>query len=185
MPVRLKTNNFETVSQVAEEIKICDCKIIHKVTKDELDAFLDYLKNIAKQTDRIISVELKKNDEISQIQVFNPKSKKGRKISLHYGEVYLLAKAINNPNTILCDDESVIYAVDLLNGICGTNLEIQRTIKYLYSLFLSKNISARDFREYIEKMLCGGLLSFRCPPKDMKDKSVLSIVLEFMDEIIE
>ncbi|MFQ6063040.1 MAG: hypothetical protein ACE5J9_07685 [Methanosarcinales archaeon] len=184
--IGLETNNFETVAQVAEEIgmDVCDCKIIPEVTKDDMDTLLDYLKNIAMQTDMIISVELEKSDVISNVIVFNPKSKKGGKISLHYGEVYLLAKVVNNPDLIICDDESVIYAVSIINGICGTDLKIQRTIKYLYSLYSSKTISAKDFREYLEKMMCNNILYFRCPPKDRKDKVVLNVILEFMDGLI-
>ncbi|MFQ6056324.1 MAG: hypothetical protein ACE5KT_10440 [Methanosarcinales archaeon] len=107
---------LETVAQVTEEMEM-DVYRVHEVTENELELFLKHLKLIAKQTDRIISAEIKIDDDTSHTLTFNPKSSRGRKISLHYGEVYLLSRAISHPDLLLCDDESVIHLNDLLSGI--------------------------------------------------------------------
>ncbi|MFQ6118646.1 MAG: hypothetical protein ACE5KE_02025 [Methanosarcinales archaeon] len=130
----------------------------------------------------IISVEIEKNDEVSHTLTFNPRSRKGKKISLHYGEVYLLARAISYPDIILCDDESVINIKNILNGICGINLRIKRTIEYIHFLFDTGYISAIDFETYFEQMMQYNLLNFRCPPKNAKDAVVLEILLAYMSK---
>lgn len=56
------------------------CKV-HEVTKNELDILLSYLKLIANRTDRVISVEVEKDKEVSHTLTFNPRSSK-RKISI-------------------------------------------------------------------------------------------------------
>ncbi|MFQ6072577.1 MAG: hypothetical protein ACE5KT_07760 [Methanosarcinales archaeon] len=94
----------------------------------------------------------------------------------------MLARAINHPDIILCDDESVIYLNSIFTGICGTALEIKRTIEYLHSMFTIGTISATDFKEYFKKMGDLGLLYYRYPPKDTKDIIVSDILLDFMDK---
>lgn len=135
--------DMETVTKVAEELRGYDklhLSKIHEVTKEELDILLRHLKTIAEQTNLKISAEIESNDE-GLIKIFNPRSAKGS-ISLHYGELYLLARAVNHPNTILCDDESVFNINKLLTGICGIEVNIVRTIEYLYELFIDNKISA-------------------------------------------
>ena len=79
------------------------------------------METIAIQTGKQITVELEKTKKRSKSITLCPYGKKGR-ISLHYGEFYLLAKAVNKPADILCDDESVetmvysIIAILLLFG---------------------------------------------------------------------
>ncbi|HID26641.1 MAG TPA: hypothetical protein EYP22_02190 [Methanosarcinales archaeon] len=138
--------DLETAKQVAEEMEM-RVQRIHEVTYEELDTFLEYLKLIARRADITISVEVKQEEEVSTTLNVNPKSSKGRKITLHYGEVYLLARAINQPDTILCDDESVFYLNVLLSGICGVNLDVDRTIEHLYFMFESGTLSATDFKK--------------------------------------
>jgi len=147
---------------------------IHEVTYEELDTFLEYLKLIARRADITISVEVKQEEEVSTTLNVNPKSSKGRKITLHYGEVYLLARAINQPDTILCDDESVFYLNVLLSGICGVNLDVDRTIEHLYFMFESGTLSATDFKK-----------PGRLPPKNSKDRAVCRILSSFMNKLAE
>ncbi|MFQ6120833.1 MAG: hypothetical protein ACE5KE_13250 [Methanosarcinales archaeon] len=83
-----------------------------------------------------------------------------------------MARALEHRDSILCDDESVFYLNVLLTGICGVNLEVDRTIEHLYFMFESGTISATDFKRYFDKMVDLGLLHFRFPPKNTKDYAV-------------
>ena len=119
-------NDLETVIQVAEETEISACRV-HNVTRNELDIFIEHLKLISQQANIVIYAEIEKHDDVISSLTFSPRGSKGKKISLHYGEVYLLARAISHPDTIpfaslipstlqarstlpsvaiLCDDES-------------------------------------------------------------------------------
>jgi len=176
--------NLETARQVTEEIEM-SVQRVHEVTEEELDLLLEYLKLIAMLTDITISVEVNKAEEVSNTLNFNPRSSKGRKITLHYGEVYLLSLAINHPDIILCDDESVFSVNKLLTNICGTNLKINRTIEQLHSMFESGTISATYFKRYFDKMVDLGLLHFRFPPKNTKDYAVQDVLSSFMNKLAE
>ncbi|MFQ6055961.1 MAG: hypothetical protein ACE5KT_09510 [Methanosarcinales archaeon] len=175
--------DLETVKQIKEELGTISCNV-YEVTEEELNQLLRYLEIIAEQIDKQISVELKKDNKLSVINIFNPKSARG-KISLHYGELYLLARAISHQDTILCDDESVLFICSLLNGICGVELDIIRTIEYLHSRFRAGKISAIDFVNYFEKMKNLGLINIRIPPKNIKDESTIDVLLKFMYYLAE
>lgn len=74
--------DLETVKQIKEELGTISCNV-YEVTEEELNQLLRYLEIIAEQIDKQISVELKKDNKLSVINIFNPKSARG-KISLHY-----------------------------------------------------------------------------------------------------
>lgn len=176
---------LETVTQVAEEIGGTNkFRRVHEVSKIELDKLLGYLKVIAVQTDRVISVELEKNREHSLTYTFNPKGLRG-KISIHYGELYLLARAISVPDVVLCDNEDLFHIRNFLVGICGINLYIVRTIEHLHFMFLSEEISASEFTKLFEKMINSRLLYIRIPPKSIKDEAVMKVLLDFMYRLSE
>lgn len=174
-------DKVETVKQVAEEMEM-RVQRVHEVTDDELNQLIRYLELIAEHTDKIISAEIAKDNKLSITHTFNPRGSKA-KISLHYGELYLLAKAISIKETILCDDESIFHIKIILSGICDIELDAKRTIEYLYSMYIANNISATDFIKYFERLTDRGLLQFRFPAKSIKDKSVTKTLIEFMYQL--
>ncbi|MFQ6056060.1 MAG: hypothetical protein ACE5J3_08785 [Methanosarcinales archaeon] len=89
--------DLEIVTQIKEEIGETKVKEVHEVSKDEVDALIRYLEQISIQTDKSISMELEKTKEGNTIRtsILCYYGKKG-KISLHYGEFYLMARAVKH-----------------------------------------------------------------------------------------
>lgn len=67
--------DLETAKQVAEEIEM-KVQRVNQGSKEELDTLLEYLKLIAKRVDITISVEVRKEEEVSTTLNFNPRSSK-------------------------------------------------------------------------------------------------------------
>ncbi|MFQ6055295.1 MAG: hypothetical protein ACE5J3_04860, partial [Methanosarcinales archaeon] len=90
---------------------------VYEVSKEEVETLIKYLETIAIQTGKQITLELEKTKKRSKSITLCPYGKKGR-ISLHYGEFYLLARAVMNySEDLLCDDETVETAVYLLSDM--------------------------------------------------------------------
>ncbi|MFQ6119165.1 MAG: hypothetical protein ACE5KE_04660 [Methanosarcinales archaeon] len=167
------------VAQILEEIREIEVHQVHEVSPDEVDSLITFLEQIAEQTDKQIYIELERTAKYSNIRLLNPNGLKG-KISLHYGEFYLLAKAIKNSEDLLCDDESITTISNLLYGICGIEFKAVNTIEFLYLILQDNKISTTDFIDCIEKIEKNKLIYFRFPAKTIKDKTIIDILIKFM-----
>ncbi|MFQ6120897.1 MAG: hypothetical protein ACE5KE_13570 [Methanosarcinales archaeon] len=76
--------DLETAKQVAEEMEM-RVQRVHEVTEEELNLLLEYLKLIAMRTDITISVEVRKEEEVSNTLNFNPRSSKWRSLLIISG----------------------------------------------------------------------------------------------------
>ncbi|MFQ6118941.1 MAG: hypothetical protein ACE5KE_03530 [Methanosarcinales archaeon] len=170
---------LNAVTQIIEEIGDIEVHQVFEVSPDDINSLLTFLEQIADQTDKQIYVELERTTKYSNVRILNPKGLKG-KISLHYGEFYSLARAIKQPEDLLCDDESVAVVVGMLHGICGIELKIDNTFEFLNTLLQTNRISTTDFIDCIETLEKNKLIYFRFPAKTVKDKTILDILIKFM-----
>ncbi|MFQ6120424.1 MAG: hypothetical protein ACE5KE_11130, partial [Methanosarcinales archaeon] len=167
---------------------------VHRVyseSKDEVYKLIKYLETIAIQTGKQITLELEKTQRLSKSITLCPYGKKGR-ISLHYGEFYLLARSshayfvrneyavMNYIEDILSDDETVEKVGCLLSELCGINFKVTNTFNFLYSLYLDKELSASELVDYFEKMIETKQLNLKIPPKTRNDKAIIKALIEFM-----
>ncbi|MFQ6073126.1 MAG: hypothetical protein ACE5KT_10575 [Methanosarcinales archaeon] len=176
--------DLDTVVQIKEELPHdTDFREIYVVSAVEVEELIKNLEKIALQTDKPITIEIEKTKKRSNSITLCPLGKKGT-ISLHYGEFYLLARAINRSETILCDDDAIVLIKGLLSGICGIDFNVMYTLEFLHKLFLENELSAEQFATYFEEMINTELLHIRLPAKNIKDKMFFNILHEFIWQLI-
>ncbi|MFQ6121304.1 MAG: hypothetical protein ACE5KE_15615 [Methanosarcinales archaeon] len=155
---------------------------VYEVDQDEVNSLMTFLERIADQVDKQIYIELERTAKYSTVRILNPKGSKG-KISLHYGEFYLLAKAIIQSEEILCDDESIDIISGMLYGVCGIEIKVDNTFEFLNTLVQTNKISRKDFIDCIRLLEKNKLIYFRFPAKTAKDKIIINILLRFMESM--
>ncbi|MFQ6120065.1 MAG: hypothetical protein ACE5KE_09285 [Methanosarcinales archaeon] len=170
---------MDTVAPIIYEVGELKVRRVYEVSKKEVDSLIKYLETIAIQTGKQITIELKKTKRRSKSITLCPYGKKGR-LSLHYGEFYLLAISVNYSLDILCDDETVAVIRGLLSDLCGINFEIANTFNFLYNLYRKNRISSSEFVDYFEKMIETKQLNLKIPAKTNKEKAILETLLKFM-----
>ncbi|MFQ6073153.1 MAG: hypothetical protein ACE5KT_10710, partial [Methanosarcinales archaeon] len=170
---------MDTVAPIIYEVGELMVRNVYEVSKEEVDSLINYLETIAIQTGKQITTELKKTKKRSSSITLCPYGKKGR-ISLHFGDFYLIAKAVNSAEDILSDDETIERTVYLLSELCGINFEIVSNFDFLYNLYQDNRISASEFVDYFEKMIETKQLNLKIPAKTRKEKAILETLLKFM-----
>lgn len=180
-------DDLEIVTPIKQEIGEIRIKQVYGVNNGEVDALIQYLKQIAIRTGKTISIELEKTRDNNNIQTKNLilcyYRGKGR-ISLHYGEFYLLAKAVSLEEDLLCDDDAVAVIGEMLSGICGINFEVLNTLDFLYNLYLAGQISASEFVDYFEDIEKKKLMHFKFPAQTMRDRYLIDVLVDFMRDLI-
>lgn len=170
---------MDTVAPIIYEVGELKVRRVYEVSKEEVDSFINYLETIAIQTGKQITIELKKTKRRSKSITLCPYGKKG-KFSLHFGDFYLIANAVNRAEDILSDDETIERTVYLLSELCGINFKTVTTFNFLYNLYRKNRISSSEFVDYFEKMIETKQLNLKIPAKTNKEKAILETLLKFM-----
>ncbi|HID26413.1 MAG TPA: hypothetical protein EYP22_00980 [Methanosarcinales archaeon] len=105
-------------------------------------------------------------------------------ISIHYGELYLIAKCASSSEDLLIDDEDAITLVELLSRICSIQVKPIATIEFLYRNFLSGELSAIEFIESIKLLESSKRLYFRFPAKSRRDRYAIDTLYKFMQHLV-
>ncbi|MFQ6061958.1 MAG: hypothetical protein ACE5J9_02120, partial [Methanosarcinales archaeon] len=113
---------MDVVESIIYEVGEIRVHRVYEVSKEEVDKLIKYLETIAIKTGKQITFELEKTKTQSKSITLCPYGKKGR-ISLHYGEFYLLVRSVNYSKDILSDDETFEVIGGLLSELCGINFK--------------------------------------------------------------
>ncbi|MFQ6063464.1 MAG: hypothetical protein ACE5J9_09875 [Methanosarcinales archaeon] len=178
------SENLSIVPQIQGELDDSSRFRIYEVTKEELDTLINNLEIISKQINKQIYIEITKTQRYSKICLLNPLGAKG-KFSIHYGELYLLAKCVSLSEELLCEDEDAYNILELLSGICRIQVKPISTIEFLYRNFLSGELSAIEFIESIKLLESSKRLYFRFPAKSRRDRYAIDTLYKFMQHLVQ